>query len=297
MVDMENLLVMATAWTGLLASNDLVIPDTKNTHNEQIIYSTDLFRKPNKRKIALQKRLLAKKIKKQIQRNVDKVLVFAPHPDDEVLCCGLTLTEKIKQGSTVKIVFVTNGDAKSFDFDISKSYGRLRKSESIKSAIHMGIPIRNLIFLNFPDGYLDKLDMTTPITSSYTGENVTHFSSYFPGRLYTKKALKSSIREILIKEKPHTIYFPDPQLDKHPDHAAVGQIVMDIITEDGLKLDTQAYQIHGTKKVAALSLPNRLKLELIKFFPSQFHSPEYKKFMEHFASLPEVFKGSSPNSQ
>tara|TARA_X000000950_G_scaffold263599_1_gene335964 strand:- start:874 stop:1062 length:189 start_codon:yes stop_codon:yes gene_type:complete len=38
-----------------------------------------------------------------------KILVFAAHPDDEVLGCGATLMKLIDQGFEVKCIFFTDG--------------------------------------------------------------------------------------------------------------------------------------------------------------------------------------------
>src|SRR5207247_6384648 len=39
-----------------------------------------------------------------------RVLVFAPHPDDESLAAGGLITRLVHAGDAVRVVFVTNGD-------------------------------------------------------------------------------------------------------------------------------------------------------------------------------------------
>ena len=39
-----------------------------------------------------------------------RVLVFAPHPDDETLAVGGLIHRLTKEGVPVRIVFITNGD-------------------------------------------------------------------------------------------------------------------------------------------------------------------------------------------
>jgi LmbE family N-acetylglucosaminyl deacetylase len=41
--------------------------------------------------------------------NATRVLVIAPHPDDEILGCGGTLYQLAKQGALIKVVIATNG--------------------------------------------------------------------------------------------------------------------------------------------------------------------------------------------
>ena len=46
-----------------------------------------------------------------------KILVFAPHPDDEILGCGGTLALLRQKGCSIKVIFVTDGSgAGSLEF-------------------------------------------------------------------------------------------------------------------------------------------------------------------------------------
>jgi LmbE family N-acetylglucosaminyl deacetylase len=46
-----------------------------------------------------------------ISRGQVDVLVFAPHPDDEVIGAAGVLQQALAAGKSVRIVFATNGDA------------------------------------------------------------------------------------------------------------------------------------------------------------------------------------------
>jgi len=41
----------------------------------------------------------------------EKILIIAPHPDDEILAVGGTIAHLVQEGHTVLVVFLTNGDA------------------------------------------------------------------------------------------------------------------------------------------------------------------------------------------
>ena len=69
-----------------------------------------------------------------------KVLVFAPHPDDETIGCGGSLALHIKAGDPVKVVFLTNGAKGDSSGEIAKeSYVELRKDEANKACAFLGV--------------------------------------------------------------------------------------------------------------------------------------------------------------
>ena len=45
---------------------------------------------------------------KLFKPNAERVMVFAPHPDDDLLGCGGTLIEHVKKGATVTVVYMTS---------------------------------------------------------------------------------------------------------------------------------------------------------------------------------------------
>ena len=55
------------------------------------------------------------KIKKEI-------LVFAAHPDDEILGCGGTLKKYFLKGYKVSVVFFTNGVSARNEYNIKKIF-------------------------------------------------------------------------------------------------------------------------------------------------------------------------------
>lgn len=73
------------------------------------------------------------------------MLVFAPHPDDEVLGVGGTISKRAKQGWRVVDCIVT------FDKDYE-----IRKKEALEANKELGIS--ETIFLGFTDLQLDRLD-------------------------------------------------------------------------------------------------------------------------------------------
>lgn len=81
----------------------------------------------------------------------DRVLVFAPHADDEVFGCGGMLAYFAGRGGAVRVVIVTDGaggDPAGLEADIAKT----RQAESRAAGAELGVS--DYRFLDFPDGAL-----------------------------------------------------------------------------------------------------------------------------------------------
>ena len=120
--------------------------------------------RPKKKKISLKK----------------KILLVAPHPDDEVIGCGGTLLKFTKIKSDISIVYITLGSN-------DKKKNELRKKEAHKVCTKMGW---NYYFLNHNLNYKswDNLEFTKIInkikpdiifTPSIFDDNIEHKNSNF----------------------------------------------------------------------------------------------------------------------
>lgn len=136
-------------------------------------------------------------------------LVFAPHPDDEVLGCGGTIAKKLSEGQDVSVVFVTDGRYSLEEFGISSSPSPLelkeiRREEAERAAKTLGLKKRDLIFLEIEDGTLEE----------------------------NRDIAQDKIIEVL-KSFPTEVYFPQEK-DFHPDHRALNRLVKNAIELLGL---------------------------------------------------------------
>jgi LmbE family N-acetylglucosaminyl deacetylase len=121
-----------------------------------------------------------------------KIMVFAPHPDDDIIACGGSMAKYIKQGNQVQVVYLTSGEAGSHKYS-KDQLAAIREEEARQAAASLGI--KQLSFLRMPDGYI-----------SYTQENLL--------------ALVNIIRE----GTPSLIYVPHAQ-DAVRDHKFTWQLV------------------------------------------------------------------------
>jgi len=124
----------------------------------------------------------------------ERILVLAPHPDDDVIGCGGTLCSYIEEKSRVRVVYFTdgrNGDPESKD---CAETVRIRKQEAVRAAAILGI--EDLIFLEIPEN-----------TFSASSQNV-------------------EVLVRLLKEyEPDLVYLPW-FLDAHPDHLTVNRLFL-----------------------------------------------------------------------
>lgn len=84
----------------------------------------------------------------------DKVLIVAPHPDDEVLGCSGLIQRLLNKGKRVDVVILSGGGkshAGCCRIDESTLI-ESRRNLSRKAAKILGLPLENLHFLDYPDG-------------------------------------------------------------------------------------------------------------------------------------------------
>ena len=88
-----------------------------------------------------------------------RVLVVAPHPDDEALGCGGTLALLAQSGLAVHVLFITDGGA-SHPKHPTMSHGDIataRRAEAARSLSDLGVGPDSASFLGVTDGTLGRL--------------------------------------------------------------------------------------------------------------------------------------------
>jgi LmbE family N-acetylglucosaminyl deacetylase len=96
--------------------------------------------------------------------NSDRVLVIAPHPDDEVIGAG----GLIQCAGDVRVVFVTSGENNPWPQRVMQrkwlvtaadraAWGAMRRREAAASLEVLGAPADRSIFLDFPDHEIARL--------------------------------------------------------------------------------------------------------------------------------------------
>src|ERR1051326_3646689 len=114
-----------------------------------------------------------------------RILVFAPHCDDETLGCSGLLQQSVKAGAESRVVLLTNGDG--FRVAVEREFRNLRvepkdyiqfagirRQETYRGLKNLGIAHDGVTFLGYPDRGLIPLwnDFWSPdhlFRSAYTG--------------------------------------------------------------------------------------------------------------------------------
>lgn len=81
-----------------------------------------------------------------------KILVIAPHPDDEILGCGGMMIENIKHGNEVTVCIVTQGMPPIFT-----NIEGTKKNQADARKCHQLIGVKETIFLGFPSTMLETV--------------------------------------------------------------------------------------------------------------------------------------------
>jgi len=122
-----------------------------------------------------------------------RILVLAPHPDDDVLGCGGTLVKHVAAGASVSVVYLTDGRKGDPTFPSEESLVLERQKEARAACALLGI--EKLEFL----GIHDQALQATP-------------------------DIVAKVRRIVKEDNPDLIYLPS-FLDNHRDHFETNRIL------------------------------------------------------------------------
>ena len=84
------------------------------------------------------------------------ILVFTPHPDDDLFGAGGTIALLNQNHNRVFVCLYTNDDKGSYDLEMtSQRLARIRKAEEEAAEAELGTPRENLIWMGYDDGMLE----------------------------------------------------------------------------------------------------------------------------------------------
>src|SRR4030095_16409387 len=105
--------------------------------------------------------LLLVNVSVQAQERIEQwkgktIMVFTPHPDDDLFGCGGTLALLAKNGNKIIIAIYTNDNKGAFDLEMTtERLARIRKAEEEAAMEVLGIPKANIYWMGYDDGELE----------------------------------------------------------------------------------------------------------------------------------------------
>ncbi len=167
----------------------------------------------------------------------DRVLVLAPHPDDETLGAGGLIQEALSVGAAVRVVYLTYGDNNEWSFVVYRKIpvagrravthmGEVRREEALAACDSLGVPAEDVVFLGYPDfGTLAIWQQhwgdSPPLRSMLArATGVPYGDAYRPGAPHKGEEILRDLTAILRDFRPTKVIVSHPA-DQNPDHEAL----------------------------------------------------------------------------
>lgn len=186
----------------------------------------------------------------------NRVLVIAPHPDDEIIGCGGTILKHIDLGDKVFVFFVTNGEVSEkesiYERKCQERYAEVKR-------IYASTPIEILLWSEIP---------AREIESNYM-------------------IIRNRLEKVFRKLKPNIVYFPHKK-ETDFDHRLVHSITKEAYflshinkenTFNNVKAELLGYEvwtpINKIYKIINIDFYIEKKKELINMYKSQVQNIAY----------------------
>lgn len=180
-----------------------------------------------------------------------RLLVVAPHADDEVLGAAGLIQAALREGLDVRVVIATNGDGHPVaaleqghrrlpNGEDYVALGELRQRESLLALARLGVPADAIAFLGYPDRGLASLwwshwESDLPYRSPQSRQDRSPYPvSYHAEAPYSGESLLQDLCDILLTYHPDLIVGPHPN-DDHDDHRALSAMI-------ALAIELERYQ-------------------------------------------------------
>lgn len=185
----------------------------------------------------------------------EKVLVLAPHMDDEAIGCGGTLALHAQRGAQITVVFLTDG--RNGSSEVAVMYGeererrqqeliQIRTSEARAALQRLGAS--RMVCLDAEDGALDQCEWAA-----------------------------EKLREVLLRLQPEIVYLPF-YLEEHPDHRAASRVLLDAVAGTSLQFQCMGYEVWTPlfpNCLVRIDATVELKKQAIQEYRSQLAQADY----------------------
>ena len=155
-----------------------------------------------------------------------RILILAPHPDDEINIAGNMILTLAAAKAEIFVAYSTNGDF--------EQKAEIRAQEAVDALKILGIPREKIIFLGYGDGHkLSDTPTQSPAgyVETYAAENFVDYSKKTFGRhsSYTKQNFKRDLKSLLLELRANIIFCVD--FDNHQDHRTLSILFEEVLGE------------------------------------------------------------------
>ena len=217
-----------------------------------------------------------------------RLLIFAPHPDDESLACGIVLQNAVAAGAAVLVIYVTDGEnnpwpqrflSRRWRLNAAdrQRWAKLRRREALAALRVLGVSPEDARFLGWPDQGLAGMLESQP------------------------DFVLARLRYLIMEWSPTDIVGPDVR-DRHRDHSAIG-LMLERLASGGGRMDDGirrwSYVVHGREtgfRQHAEALPLTESQAEVKERAIRCHQSQLMLSRRRFlgyANRPELFVKSS----
>lgn len=165
-----------------------------------------------------------------------RLLVVAPHPDDESLAAGMLIQRTLAQGGRADVLLLTDGDDNPWpqrwlerrlviDAAARRRWGARRRREVAAALGRLGVPPDHLHAMGWHD-----MQVTDEL------------------RLRHATAL-ASVKRVIERVRPTLVVIPDLG-DAHPDHGSAHVLARLALAAAGSTADILTYMVHGIERSA-----------------------------------------------
>jgi N-acetyl-1-D-myo-inositol-2-amino-2-deoxy-alpha-D-glucopyranoside deacetylase len=160
-----------------------------------------------------------------------RLLVVAPHPDDETIATGLLIQRVLVAGGHVQILLLTLGDNNPWPqrwlerrlqigVDDRLRWGERRQQEMLAAMHRLGLPATALQCMGWPDLGITRLLLDDP------------------------DRLRAAVGDVITRFQPTLLVFPALE-DRHPDHSAAHVAVRLALAGLAARPAWFCYLLHG----------------------------------------------------
>ncbi|MBC8176313.1 MAG: PIG-L family deacetylase [Deltaproteobacteria bacterium] len=178
-----------------------------------------------------------------------RILVAAPHPDDETLACGGALCRYVKEGSKICVLVLTDGAGLANVSSEKQDLATTRLQELRNAMEILGVPWESVVIWGEPDRSLE-----------------------------VNQRLLDRLQHLLLRIRPDLCLIPSPY-EHHPDHLATSNLFIHLLPWLSWKIEVAFYEILPLPKVNLLvDISNFIeqKTAALSAYKSQLSQRDYK---------------------